>query len=390
MPILLIPYLLNVIGVEKYGLVNFAIIFSFYFQVFNEFGFDLSNVRHVVNNRDNIDELGKIVSAILQCKFFLLLCSLFLYSLIVGLVPSLRDESSLYIFAFIRLIGIVIAPYWLFRSMEDVKYITRVSVPVKLICILPIFYIVKSVDDYPLVMLCYALETFVSGVIALFISKKRYGIQFQKVSVKELKFYLKDSLPFFTSTFLLRTYKNMNTLILGLFLGDFAVGLYSASEKLHNAYSSFVSPLLSHIFYPYFSRIKDMNRIKKMVLLLCVTNALFLACIYLLSPYLIPLFIKTETASIIAYFNLFLLLLVISVPADMFGFPFLGVLGKINEVNMTTVYSAIIYIIVILALVLVHAISIGGVIWALIIANVGCLVSRLYIVNKIKVTRLHD
>ena len=40
-PILLIPYLLNVIGVEKYGLVNFAIIFSFYFQIFNEFGFDL-------------------------------------------------------------------------------------------------------------------------------------------------------------------------------------------------------------------------------------------------------------------------------------------------------------------------------------------------------------
>ena len=44
---------LLVIGVEKYGLVNFAIIFSFYFQIFNEFGFDLSNVRHVVNNRDN-------------------------------------------------------------------------------------------------------------------------------------------------------------------------------------------------------------------------------------------------------------------------------------------------------------------------------------------------
>lgn len=80
-PILLIPYLLNVIGVEKYGLVNFAIIFSFYFQIFNEFGFDLSNVRHVVNNRDNQEKLGRIVSSILQCKFFLILCSLFVYIL---------------------------------------------------------------------------------------------------------------------------------------------------------------------------------------------------------------------------------------------------------------------------------------------------------------------
>lgn len=384
-PILLIPYLLNVIGVEKYGLVNFAIIFSFYFQIFNEFGFDLSNVRHVVNNRDNQEKLGRIVSSILQCKFFLILCSLFVYILVVGLIPSLRNELTLYILAFIRLIGVVIAPYWLFRSMEDIKYITRISVPIKLLCILPIFLIVKSTDDYVLVMLCYALETFVSGIVALFIAQKRYGIKLQIVSAQEVKFYLKDSIPFFSSTFLMRAYKTMNTLVLGFILGDFAVGLYTAAEKLHNAYSSFVSPLLSQIFYPYFTRIKNMGRATKMVLLLCIANTIALACIYFLSPYLIPIFIKTETASITTYFNLFLLLLAISVPADMFGFPYLGVLGKINEVNMTTIYSAIIYIIVVLVLILTHSISIGSVIWALIIANVGCLVLRLYLANKVRV-----
>lgn len=34
------------------------------------------------------------------------------------------------------------------------------------------FLIVKSTDDYALVMLCYALETFVSGIVALFIAQK--------------------------------------------------------------------------------------------------------------------------------------------------------------------------------------------------------------------------
>ena len=100
---------------------------------------------------------------------------------------------------------------------------------------------------------------------------------------------------------------------------------------------------------------------------------------------LLPANSGIETASITTYFNLFLLLLAISVPADMFGFPYLGVLGKINEVNMTTIYSAIIYIIVVLVLILTHSISIGSVIWALIIANVGCLVLRLYLANKVRV-----
>lgn len=47
LPFLLMPYLLTTIGVAKYGLVNFALAFSFYFQVVNEWGFDLSNVRIV-------------------------------------------------------------------------------------------------------------------------------------------------------------------------------------------------------------------------------------------------------------------------------------------------------------------------------------------------------
>ena len=288
--------------------------------------------------------------------------------------------------AFIRLIGIVIAPYWFFRSMEDVRYITRISVPVKLICLLPIFFIVKSTDDYVLVMLCYALETLVSGVLALWLIKKRYGIKFKIVTLKEMKFYFKDSIPFFSSTFLMRVYKNMNTLIVGFFLGDFAVGLYTAAEKLHNAYSSFVSPLLSQIFYPYFTRIKNINRTIKLVSFLCIANTVALGCVYFLSPYLIPIFIKTESVSIITYFNLFLLLLAISVPADMLGFPFLGVLGRIKEVNTTTVYSALIYIAVILVLIFVNSISITNVIGALIIANMGCLVLRLHIINKVRVS----
>mgnify|MGYP001113958841 FL=1 len=231
-------------------------------------------------------------------------------------------------------------------------------------------------------MLCYALETFVSGILALFIMKKRYGIRFQLVKTENIIYYFKDSIPFFSSTFLMRVYKNMNALILGFFVGDFAVGLYTAAEKLHNAYSSFVSPLLSQIFYPYFTRINNINRTTKITILLCVLNTIILACGYFLSPYLIHLFIKTEAASIISNFNLFLFLLVISVPADMLGFPFLGILGKINSVNNTTIYSAFAYMLAIAVLILTKQISIENVILALIFANIICLSSRIYLISK--------
>ena len=109
-PIVLIPFLINTVGIEKYGLINFALAFSFYFQLVNEFGFDLSNVRHVVNNRENKRELSRILSSILTCKLLLVVGTLCVYALVVFSVERFREYTLLYSLAFVRLIGIVIAP----------------------------------------------------------------------------------------------------------------------------------------------------------------------------------------------------------------------------------------------------------------------------------------
>lgn len=94
LPFLLMPYLLATIGVAKYGLVNFALAFSFYFQVVNEWGFDLSNVRHVVKNRDDSKELSKIFWSIIGCKGLLLIMSLLIYTLIIFLIPKFMATNG--------------------------------------------------------------------------------------------------------------------------------------------------------------------------------------------------------------------------------------------------------------------------------------------------------
>ena len=384
-PFFLIPFLLSHIGVEKYGLINFALAFTFYFQVINEFGFDLSNVRHVVDNRNSPNELGKVFSSILACKGLLVLLSLCVYIPIIYLVPYFHSEIILYVLAFIRLLGIVITPYWLFRSLEDVKYITRISILVKVICVFPIFITVKEPDDYIKVMFFFALETFVSGVLALYVGVKRYSLILSTVSFSDIKYFFKDSLPFFSSTFLLRITTNSNAVLLGFFSGDYAVGLYTAAEKLHNVYASLVSPLLSHIFYPYFTRIKgNITLISKIVKLICISNLILLLFIYLLSPYLIPLYIKTDVETIMVYYNIFLLLLCISIPTEIVGFPCLGVLGKIKEVSYTTILSSFCYLIGTCILVIFDWIKVSSVIWILVISQIICFIARLYFIISAK------
>ena len=383
-PIILIPYLLNTIGVEKYGLINFILAFSFYFQIVNEFGFDLSNVKHVVTNRENPNELSRILSAILSCKCLIIICTSIVYFAIVFFFEDMRNNILAYTFAFIRQIGIIMSPYWFFRSMENIKYITRIVIPIKTLRILPIFFVVTSEDNYIWVMFFYTLETTISGIISLSLVIKKYNLRLRLVPFSDILYFFKDSIPFFTSTFLMRIYKNSNVVILGMFCSDFLVGIYSAAEKLHNAYSSFISPLLSQIFYPYFTRVSNFKIINKIVLAVCIGNIALLALVYILSPIIIPLFIKEEASSIILYFNLFLILLAISVPVDMLGFPYLGVMKMVNKVNSTTIYTSAIYIIGVIIFMLLGYISVLNMILLLIIANIACLIMRLYYIRKNK------
>lgn len=382
LPFLLMPYLLATIGVAKYGLVNFALAFSFYFQVVNEWGFDLSNVRHVVKNRDNSKELSKIFWSIIGCKGLLLIVSSLIYSLIIFLIPKFHGNEWLYFWSFIRLVGIIITPFWLFRSMEDMKYVTRISLMVKCFCILPIFFIVKFPGDYNWVMFFFSLEAIFSGIVSLLIAIKSYRLHFYRVRLLDIKFYFKDSLPFFTSVFLTRIYQTSNTFVLGLVCGDSVTGIYSAAEKIYNAYASLVAPMINHIFYPYFSRIKDFVRINKMVLTIIISNLIILTLVYIVSPYLIPIFIKVEVNNIINYFNIFLLVLVFSISNEILGFPYLGILGQIKEVKDSTWYASLFYLSLLFLFLFFGMVNILNLIFLLLGTNIVSLLFRLWFIKK--------
>lgn len=381
-PFFLMPYLLSTIGIELYGLIYFALAFATYFQVVNEFGFDLSNVRHVVKNKDDNIKLSRIFSAIIHCKLYLIIGTFILYCCIIFSIPSFKEHVWLYILAFIRLFGIIISPYWFFRSMEDVKYVTRISLIIKVLCILPIFIVVHTPEDAIWVMFFFALETIASGILGVYIAIKQYRLKLCFVSNKEVLFFLKDSFPFFTTTFITRIYQNSNIVILGLCCSETITGLYAASEKLFRAYSAFVSPLITYIFYPYFQRTRDFIKINKMVFLFIGLNILFIILLFCTGDYILPLFIKNNIVEIVRYFNWFLLLLVICVPNDILGFPYLGVMGYTKQVNQSTLISGSLYIILSSIAILCYQVTPLNMILILVVTNIASILIRFYFIKK--------
>ena len=70
-PLLMIPFLVKAVGVEKYGIIIFAQTLVLYFMIILNFGFEMSATKSVSINRSNNNKLSEIFTSILLIKIII-------------------------------------------------------------------------------------------------------------------------------------------------------------------------------------------------------------------------------------------------------------------------------------------------------------------------------
>ena len=116
LPLLTVPYLLRVLGPEKFGLVTFAQAFTQYFVIITDYGFNFSATRRVSVNRHDQIMLSRIVGAVIIIKLLLFFLSFIILSVLVFSILRFRIDWSLYYLSFGIVMGNVLLPIWFFRD----------------------------------------------------------------------------------------------------------------------------------------------------------------------------------------------------------------------------------------------------------------------------------
>ncbi len=234
-PIITFPYLVRVLGPEKFGLVNFAAAFVAYFNVFTDYGFNLSATKDISINRNNPNKVNEIFSTVLVIKLILSVVSLMVFSLLIFTIPRFSANSEIYFYSFLIVLGAVLFPGWFFQGMEKMKYITVTNVTVKIIWTILVFVLVRSADDVLLLVILNGASFILIGVLSLILLIGIFKVKFIPPSISEIKLQLINGWYLFVSTASITLYTTSNVFILGLFAGNEVVGYFAAADKIRIA-----------------------------------------------------------------------------------------------------------------------------------------------------------
>lgn len=347
-PLITLPYLSRVIGVDGFGEIAFALSVIVLIETFTDFGFNYTATRDVARNRDDISSVSNIFSNVFWAKLVLMMLGFLVLCVLILFVPQFYDNREILFLTFLYVPGHILFPEWLFQAFERMKYVTILNIVSKAIFTVLVFVVIKEKEDYILQPLLTAIGYTISGCIAMYYVINKLGIKIFKPHFSDIVRTIKESFNMFITLIFPNLYTQLPISFLRVSYGEQAVGLYSSGERFYAIINQLFT-VLSRVFYPFLSRRLDRHRV---YVLISGVGSLLSSCIlYFGASLFVELFytpefnqailvIKILAISPIAYFFL-----------NTYGVNYLVLIGKECVYRNTTVIFSILGFVVAICLV---------------------------------------
>ena len=290
-PLISMPYLARVIGVNGFGKIAFATAVISWIQTVADWGFNFTATRDVAQNRDDRQKVSKIFSNVFWARCYLMVLSFVILVILICTIPKFNENSVIILVTFLLIPGHIFFPDWFFQAIEKMKYITILNVLTKLFFTIAIFLFVKKESDYILQPLFLSIGYLLSGIISLYYILIRWKIELLQPSIAEIKQTIKDSTDVFINNLMPNMYNSFSTMLLGFLGGSIANGKLDAGSKFVGILDQFVQ-VISRTFFPFLSRRIDKHQLYAKC---SVYTSFFMSVLlFFISPLLISCFYTEE------------------------------------------------------------------------------------------------
>lgn len=338
-PLITIPYLARVIGVDGFGKIAFAAAVMVWFQTVSDWGFNYTATRDVARNRDNLEKVSEIFSNVLWARIFLAVVSFALLYLLIATVPYFNENKDILLVTFLLVPGHILFPDWFFQAMERMKFITFFNLLTKALFTVLVFVFVTEKEHYIIPPLLTSLGFLLSGAGAMYLILGKWGVKLKRPQFKAMLATIKGSTDVFINNIMPNLYNSFSVVLLGFMGGSVANGLLDAGSKFINIAQQFMN-IISRVFFPFLSRKIDQHHLyARGSLALAAIGSLVL---FMSAPLVIKLFFTEEFYESILVMQIMSASLIFLALSTVYGTNYLILKGKEKELrNITFICSVL-------------------------------------------------
>lgn len=282
--LILIPYVTRKIGIEKYGITNFAISFVLFFQFIAVYGFNNTAARKVALHKHDTDYIRRLFSIVSVAKIILCLISGLFYCTFIVVTPSPQFTMYKELFAilFLYVVGEALFPMWLFMGLEKMRFLGIMNVISRILMVICTIIFVQTPDDYILYAAFTSLGFIINGIVGTLIVIFHLRIYPQLPTIHEVMNELGDGLPIFLSLVSIYIYTSCRILILGFFTDESTLGQYVVGERISNALQVFPISALITALIPRLTNLYHTDKTKMLRIMNLLQRGIIIYAIMML------------------------------------------------------------------------------------------------------------
>ena len=271
-PILVLPYLIRVLGVEKYGVVIFAQAVVSYLVIIVSFGFNLYATKLISENRESNSKIEEIFNSVIIIKGCLVLLSFLVLLVLVNFIPSWNENKWVFYFTIYLCIHEWLFPIWYYQGIENMKHIVIINLINKLIFIFLMIFMITDSSHFVRVPIFYLIGSIVGLLYSYWITHKRHNLKFKIITDNVLiKKYISNAFQYFITAFSISIYSKANRVLAGIVLGVNYVTYVDIVEKMIDVLK-LPQTIIIQSFFPSLSKHKSIRQFKRMVIICAVVS----------------------------------------------------------------------------------------------------------------------
>ncbi len=384
LPLISYPYLIRVVGSEKFGIVVYVLSVMAFFRVLVKFGFEMSAVKNIAENSTNKEKISTIVSSILIIQFTLYIFGFFILYGLIQMFSQFAEHQLLLYSAYLLPLCDILFLVWFFQGIEKMKHITIINVIAGLIGLALIFIVIQKQEDYIYIPLLQAISLAIGAIYSLWIVFKFENIVFYIPTRQDITFYLKESLPFFVSRSSAVFNTEINSILLANFVSMSAVSYYDLAKKIIAVFQM-PNSIINQVMYPNIAKTKNKILAKKVFYIRLLIALVLMVAIYIFGKYFV-LFLggenMLETINILGMFSIMLFLTAVTYYT---GSTLLVSFGYASKFNMSVIYATVLYLCLAFMLYITKSITMQNIIYLMLFIESFVMVYRYYYCKRFRI-----